>query len=162
MTKIININEIAWHEQGEGQFIADRKAVGQLAGSEALGASLYRLMPNHKAFPFHFHHNNEEAIWILEACGCLRADEKRYEIKAGDYIALPKGKAHAHQVLNTSQAPLIYLCISTMCSPDVIEYPDSKKIGFMTGSAPGAPKNKTSEKCFYHKGAQVDYFEGEK
>jgi hypothetical protein len=39
--------------------------------------------------------------------------------------------------VNESDAELSFLCVSTMNHPDVIEYPDSHKVGVFAGSAPG-------------------------
>lgn len=37
-----------------------------------IGTSLYKLLPGNKAFPFHCHYGNEEAIFILSGNGTLR------------------------------------------------------------------------------------------
>jgi uncharacterized cupin superfamily protein len=47
-------------------------------------------------------------------------------VRPGDWIALPPGPAHAHQMVNSSAAePLVYLCVSTMHGVEIVEYPDS-------------------------------------
>jgi uncharacterized cupin superfamily protein len=43
----------------------------------------------------------------------------------------------AHQIINTSDAELRYLAISTMIEPDIAEYPDSAKRLMLAGSPPG-------------------------
>ena len=63
--------------------------------------------------------------------------------------------------INTSDSELIYLCLSTMIKPEVMLYPDSDKIGVMTGSAPGGTKTSESFKAFYKKESDVDYHDGE-
>lgn len=154
--KIVNLEDGKWEEIAHGHFAYARKRLG--ANGRQLGASVYKLLPGKKAFPFHFHHANEEAIFVLSGQGLLRADKASLKIKAQDYIALPRGQQFAHQVINDSTAPLIYMCISTMHQPDVLEYPDSQKIGIMTGTAPGGTKNSESFKAFYPKKGDVDYY----
>ncbi len=48
-------------------------------------------------------------------------------IRAGDVIDIPPGPDYPHQIINTSNAPLKYLSISTKEYPEVCEYPDSGK-----------------------------------
>jgi uncharacterized cupin superfamily protein len=157
----INFNELDWVVSEHGNFAAQRKSLSNATGAEKLGASLYQLQPGKKTFPFHCHFNNEEAILIIQGEGTLRLGDKQLAIKQNDYIALPAGEANAHQMINTSEQPLIYLCLSTMNEPDVMAYPDSNKIGLMSGSAPGGKKNANSFKAFYRKDSSVDYFDGE-
>ncbi len=161
MKNKVSINDLDWQESSHGEFVVRRKSLSNSAGGKRLGASLYELAPGKKAFPFHCHHNNEEAVLVLRGNGTLRLPNKTIAITENDYIALPCGHEHAHQIINTSEAMLSYLCISTMQSPDVVEYPDSDKIGVMTGSAPGGAKTAESYKAFFRKGAAVPYFEGE-
>ncbi len=159
--KVVNIDTLEWDTDEHGEFAFSRKQIARMAGGEKLGASLYKLMPGKKAFPFHFHHANEEAIFVLEGAGSLRTNDEMKAIKKGDYVAMLIGPQHAHQVINTSDAPLIYLCFSTMQHPDVSEYPDSKKIGISAGAAPGASKERFLLKGYYEKDSHVDYFTNE-
>lgn len=133
--KKININEIEWQQsKPHGDFQYARKSLTQAASGKMLGASIYQLLPGKKAFPFHFHHANEEAILILKGSGTLRLGNEKIPVAEGDYIALPIGPEHAHQLINTSSESLEYLCFSTMIVPEVSEYPDSKKLGAIVGS----------------------------
>lgn len=161
MDSKINIEDIEWKESTQEGFSSFRKQLAMNAGGEKLGVSLYKLLPGNKAFPFHCHHANEEAIFVLSGEGTLRLNDQTISIKANDYVAFPCGTGHAHQVINTSNESLIYLCISTMIEPDVMEYPDSDKIGLMLGSPPGGEKNQKSHKGFYRKTSAVPYFDGE-
>ena len=96
--------------------------IGPLIGAQKLGCSLVVVPPGKKAWPYHLQYANEEMFVILEGEGTLRHDGERYPIRAGDVIASPVGKPH--QILNTSDAELRYLAISTMIEPDIAEYPE--------------------------------------
>jgi uncharacterized cupin superfamily protein len=74
---------------------------------------------------------------------------------------LPVGESGAHQIINTSDEALRYLCLSTMLEPDVMVYPDSNKIGLFAGSASGGPQEKRTLSKFLKGDAEVGYYEGE-
>ena len=101
--------------------------------------------------PYHLHHAQEEAFVILEGRGTLRVAGEMLEIKAGDVAFLPAGPDYPHQIVNTSDAPLKYLSISTQTRPEIVEYPDSGKYLAMRGRertaalrAHGPPRPPTS------------------
>ena len=135
-----------------GNFAYKRKRLGAAAGGQKLGASWFEIQPGKKAFPFHFHLANEEAVFILEGEGMLRSGEEEQVVRAGDYLAFTPGPT-AHQLINRSSAPLRYLAVSTMIEPEVAVYPDSKKIGVLSRS-----HGITS---LHRQDATADYYEGE-
>jgi uncharacterized cupin superfamily protein len=153
--KIASSDQINWETREQGDFLVYFKRLAQNTHSKQLGTSLYRLPPGSKPFPYHFHHTNEEAMYILEGRGKVRIGGKIYEVKAGDYLGLPVGPDYAHQTINDSDADLVYLCMSTMTAPEVAEYPDSNKLGVITGTAPGHPQ---AVRAYYPKEADVDYY----
>ncbi len=159
---VVNIEELEWRSADQGdRFAFDRMAFTGPAGGEMLGCSLFRVPPGKTAFPRHSHHANEEAIFILAGSGTLHLGQEQVAVRQGDYIALPRGAELAHQLWNTTEEPLEYLCVSTMVQPEVTEYPDSGKLGVFAGSAPGGPAAKRVVSGFYRKDSDVDYYEGE-
>ncbi len=76
---------------------------------------------------------------ILEGSGTLRLDGAERAIRQGDFISLPAGPDSAHQIVNDSDKPLRYLAVSTMETPEVVSYPDSGKVGVLTGNMAGTP-----------------------
>ena len=119
------------------------KRLGAAAGGKKLGCSLYEQPPGKRAFPYHCHFANEEAVYVLEGEGTLRIGAKEVPLRAGDYVALPVGEETAHQIINSSTATLRYLCFSTSIEPEVVKYPDSGKVGLMAGlpAHPGVPRH---------------------
>lgn len=142
-----------------GNFQAEIARVGKILGSEKLGCTLVVVPPGKKAWPYHLQHANEEMFVILEGSGTLRYDGERYPIKAGDVISTKTGKGTAHQIVNSSDAELRYLAMSTMIHPEVAEYPDSNKRAMVTGAAPGRGPYDLFE--VVPDGTGVDYWEGE-
>jgi uncharacterized cupin superfamily protein len=114
----------------QGGFAFRRKRLGAAAGGKGIGVSWFELQPGKKAFPFHFHLANEEAVFVIEGEGVLRLGEEEHPLRSGDYVAFSPGPP-GHQIVNRSQAPLRFLAISTMKEPEVAVYPDSKKVGVL-------------------------------
>lgn len=81
-------------------------------------------------------------------------------IEKGGYAAFPASPEGAHQLVNTSDGPLRYLCFSTMAEPGAMVYPDSGKVGVFVGAAPGGPREKRTPSGFFRRDEGVDYYVG--
>ncbi len=157
---VTNVDDLEW-EAGMAhgtRFGSKLKHLAALAGAKGLGCTLYEVAPGRRAFPMHAHLANEEAIFVLEGEGTMRIGEREVPVRAGDYVAFPPGPASAHQLVNTSNAPIRYLCISTMRYPEVALYPQSGKVGVRAVSpSPLRLMFKTTPAA----ATLADYFEGE-
>ena len=158
---IVNINDMDWKTGGNGdRFVFQRKWFMAPTSAKKLGCSLYRVPPGKTAYPHHRHITNEEAIYVLEGKGTIRLDDGEFPVGPGDYIALqPEGPAH--QLINSGDGDLEYLCMSTMIHPDITEFPDSDKIVAFAGSGPGGDKSIRTINGVYKASSAVDYYEGE-
>ena len=109
----------------------DSRVAGVSDGTAArkLGCGVDTVAPGKQSCPYHFHHAQEEMFIILEGQGTLRVADELLSIKAGDVIFIPPGPEYPHHILNSSDAELKYLSISTQERPEICEYPDSGKIG---------------------------------
>lgn len=121
-----------------------------------LGASIDIVAPGKRSCPYHLHHAQEEMFVILEGHGTLRVAGEMLPLKAGDVVFIPPGPEYPHQILNTSDAPLKYLSISTRETPEICEYPDSGKF-----LAEGSLDRPTPFDVIDRKGAGLDYWDGE-
>jgi len=159
---IVHENEIDWMELAHGERIGfKRKLLGQATGAEKLGCSLFEVAPGKRAWPFHYHLANEEAVYILEGSGTLRLGAEEFPVHLGHFIAFPAGTNTAHQLINTGSVPLRYICFSTMIGPEVCGYPDSQKFALLAGRAPaGSGRLSAMRKCF-REASEVDYYDGE-
>jgi uncharacterized cupin superfamily protein len=157
---VTNVDELEWQEgRTHGTRFASRnKGLAATGGGRSIGCSLYEVSPGKRAFPMHAHLANEEAIYILEGEGTMRIGKTEVPVRAGDYVTFPPGPDHAHQLVNTSHAPIRYLCMSTMRAPEVALYTDSDKVGIR------ALKPEPLRLLFKRGvggGTVADYFEGE-
>jgi uncharacterized cupin superfamily protein len=116
-----------------------------------LGVGVDIVPPGKRACPYHLHHAEEEMFIVLEGAGTLRVAGEMLPIVRGDVIVIPAGREYPHQIINTSDAPLKYLSISTRRAPEVCEYPDSGKVNaFSKGRI-----------LIHRKAESLDYWDGE-
>ena len=142
--RVVHMDQLDWKDRAHGERLGSRrKQLGAAAGSRKLGCSLFEIPPGKRPFPYHWHTANEEAIYVLSGRGMLRLAGEEMPLSAGDYVACPVGEEGAHQVINDSDEPLRFLCVSEMIAPEVVVQPDSDKIGVIVGSAPGATEGCT-------------------
>ncbi len=152
---IVNFTDARRQTFGHGEaFKATTARIGAELGAEQIGCTLVELEPGKRAWPYHLHYAEEEMFVILEGHGTIRYDGERYPVREGDVIFTPTGPGTAHQIINTSDAPLRYLALSSRADAEVAVYPDSGKIGAYGRDDDGfaflAPAS-----------AEVDYFDGE-
>ena len=155
-----NADEMEWTTVDGGDTEFKRKHLGEDAGGDQLGCSLYELPAGKRSWPYHYHTANEEAIFVLAGEGTVRCEGEEAAISEGDYLNFPADASGGHRVINDSENPLRYLAVSTMIEPDVTVYPDSKKFGVYVGSPPGGRDERTLE-GYYKQDATTDYWDGE-
>lgn len=136
---VVNQDEIDVTDRQQGKFHVKSRRFGPHAGNQQLGGQLFELAPGEQAFPFHYHCANEEAVFVVSGKGSVRLGDQRVAIRAGDWIAHPVGPEQPHQMINDSDEPLVYLCISTQHKCEVVGYPDSKKVAMAAGPSFDAP-----------------------
>jgi uncharacterized cupin superfamily protein len=137
--QVVNIDEVTPREEARGGFRFRGRRLGPEAGSRSLGCTHFELAPGMTAFPFHFHTNYEEALYVLEGAGTLRIGDSEVNLRAGDYVAFPAGPESAHALTNTGTVSLRYLALSGPATPvslDICVYPDSNKVAYAAGVDP--------------------------
>lgn len=158
---LINIDDLQFIEFGKGdRFHAGRADVSGAIGAERLGYSVIRLQPGKRAWPYHAHYVIEEFFYIIAGAGTLRHAGEEYPIRQGDFICSPADPEQPHQIVNTSDADLLYIALSTNERADVFLYPDSGKYGAYSGKTRN-PRDPDSFIVFARKETAVDYWDGE-
>ena len=156
---VVNVDEVPLADRGNGKrFAVKWGRVGPLLGLSHLGCAVHVVPPGKSAFPFHRHHVMDELFYIVSGKGEYRFGEETLAVRAGDLLAAPAG-GKAHQLINSGKEDLRYLGISTVAATEVVEYPDSKKIGVVAGV-----KNadfKTATYAGIGRIAKADYYDGE-
>jgi uncharacterized cupin superfamily protein len=156
-TLIRNVNDVPLKRLlREPHYDAQGARLARGTAARKLGASFDIVAPGKRSCPYHLHHAQEEMFVVLEGTGTLRVAGEMLPVKAGDVIFIPPGPEYPHQLLNTSDAPLKYLSISTMEAPEICEYPDSGKY-----LAEGSLDSETPFEVIDRRGASLDYWDGE-
>jgi uncharacterized cupin superfamily protein len=160
--RIVNVEDVPVEERSHGGRYTCRIArVGAKLDSKLLGFNVTIVPPGKRAYPYHAHRGNEEMFFVLEGEGSIRIAGEVHRIRPGDFVSLPPGSDSAHQIVNDSPAPLRYLAVSTMRLPEVIEYPDTGKLGMIAGTSGGRPAAADSIRHFARVKDGVDYWDGE-
>lgn len=114
--------------------------------------SVYEIPPLKSAYPYHYHHKNEETFYIISGEGILKTPDGERRVAAGELLFFPAGPEGAHKLTNRSQTEnLVYIDFDVVHDIDITEYPDSGKIGVW-----GMGINK-----LYPQSGNVDYYDGE-
>ena len=151
---VFNLHGDEWDRVGERDGFRHRDAhVGRRLGAELLGGSLYELDPGEATWPYHVHHANEEWLVVVRGRPTLRTRDGDRELHEGDVACFVRGHAGAHQVVNRSEAPARVLILSTMNAPELVEYPDSGKVGARDANG--------KRLLMIRPGEQLDYWDGE-
>ena len=159
---VVHLPDVELTPESHGEKFAFRDArLGPMIGMRQLGCTLTVVPPGKRSCPFHSHRANEELFLILEGQGTLRYGTTERPVRAGDLIACPTGGPEtAHQLLNTSEAELRYLALSTKIEPEICEYPDSDKVLAFDGFGDSRKQSKLD--VMVHRSATgVDYWDGE-
>jgi uncharacterized cupin superfamily protein len=167
---VINLDEVVIEERAAffqphsaavERFGSRSGLVGARIGARLLGYNITAVPAGKRAFPLHNHHANEEMFFILEGTGELRVGGERYSLRAGDFIASPPGGPDtAHQIINTGEGELRYLAVSTLITPEVVEYPDSGKVA-MISRQPQADGSLRVVRQIGRPAGSLDYWDGE-
>jgi uncharacterized cupin superfamily protein len=169
---ILNIDDVQFRDWGHNagwpvgmnapeHYHARLGDIGRRLGAQKLGYNLTVVAPGKRAFPMHNHRANEEMFFILAGRGELRIGEECYPIRAGDVISCPPGGPEtAHQIINTSDGELKYLAVSTRITPEIAEYPESKKFGVF-GEFIGSDGKPQVFRFVGREQLNVDYWDGE-
>ena len=140
------------HKCGNENYEYFRRRFVPFGAAKNTLVSIYEIPPGKSAYPYHYHHKNEETFYIISGEGVLRTPEGERVVSAGDLLFFPTGPEGAHKLTNRSKGEnLVYIDFDVVHEIDVAVYPDSDKIGVW-----GMGINK-----LYPQDGNVDYYEGE-
>jgi uncharacterized cupin superfamily protein len=151
---VVNLDTQEWERTEEREGWRSKDAwIGARLEAELIGGSLYELESGNKLWPYHTHHANEEWLIVVRGRPTLRRHDGEQELREGDVVCFRRGKDGFHQVLNRTDSPIRVLMLSTLITPDIVEYPDSGKIG---------SRSVAGERILLARpGPDLDYWEGE-
>ena len=154
---IVNTSDLPAMEMNQGKHRLKMRRLGAATRGQMIGAMHTEVAPHSVSFPFHYHCATEEAIYVLSGSGLARIGDARVRIGAGDWIAFPPGPEHPHQMINDTDEPLVYVCVSALLQKvDVVGYPDSRKVAASAGTF-----EKPIHRWISKQGESLDYWADE-
>ena len=108
------------------------KTVGQNAGADLLGATIYDIPAGARWADLHVHYANEELIVVLAGMPTLYTPEGGRRLEPGEVVACLRGHRGAHRLENETDEPARVLIVSTMVMPEIVEYPEDGRVFVMT------------------------------
>ena len=155
-SNVVNARDVPPEDSSEpsGRYGASGREIAEAVGARDLGYSVAFVAPGTRSSPYHFHHGEEEAFYVLEGRGLLRqgdgeGEEELIELGPGDVIAFPAGTGIAHQFINEGDVPFACLAISNKVYSDLAEFPDSDKVLIR------------STRLIARRTPRLDYYDGE-
>jgi uncharacterized cupin superfamily protein len=101
-----------------------KRALGDALGLTTFGVNLTRLDPGASSALRHWHHRQDEFVFVLEGELTLVTDAGEQVLGPGMCAGFPGGKADGHQLTNRTAAPAVYLEVGDRMPGDGAEYPE--------------------------------------
>lgn len=101
-----------------------RVRLGAAAGLTQFGVNLLRLAPGTWSSQRHWHHREDEFVYVLAGEVVLVTDAGEEVLRAGDCAGFCHGDADGHQLQNRSDREAVVLEVGSDVPGDVAEYPD--------------------------------------
>ena len=102
------------------------RSLGDEIGLSTIGVHLVRLKSGKTSSVHHFHHHDEEWIYILSGCGMAEIGDEKFEVGAGDFMGFVAGSL-PHSLTNPNPEDLVYLVGGNRLPFDVCDYPRIRK-----------------------------------
>ncbi len=101
-----------------------RKRLGNEVNLSQFGVNLTKLKPGAASALRHWHENEDEFVFILEGKATLIEDEVETVLGPGDAAGFKAGIANGHQLVNNSEADLLFLEIGSRMATETAHYPE--------------------------------------
>jgi uncharacterized cupin superfamily protein len=105
-----------------------KKALGNAAGLKNFGVNLVTLAPGSCSALRHWHTRQDEFIYIIAGEVTLVTNVGEEILQPGMMAGFPAGEENGHQLINHSDAEVIYLEVGDRTSDDEAYYPDDDLI----------------------------------
>jgi uncharacterized cupin superfamily protein len=101
-----------------------RVRLAAAAGVKQFGVNMLHLPPGQWSAQRHWHHREDEFVYVLAGEVVLVTDDGEEILRAGDCAGFPHGQANGHHLQNRSDREAIVLEVGTDDPQDEAEYPD--------------------------------------
>ncbi|MFZ1775313.1 MAG: cupin domain-containing protein [Rhizobiaceae bacterium] len=100
-----------------------RKRLGDAGGLTQFGVNLCRIEPGSGSSLRHWHHNEDEFVFMLEGEAVLIEDEGETVLRPGDAATFKAGVANGHTLVNRGAADAVFLEVGARLADEIAEYP---------------------------------------
>ena len=101
----------------------EKRQLGDVFGLKNFGVNLTRIAPGGESALLHRHSRQDEFVYILEGRPTLVTDTGEIELSPGMCAGFPAGGI-AHQLVNRSDADVVYLEVGDRTAGDEGSYPN--------------------------------------
>ena len=101
----------------------EKRQLGDVFGLKNFGVNLTRIAPGGESSLLHRHSRQDEFIYILEGTPTLVTDDGEFALAPGMCAGFPAGGI-AHQLVNRSDAGVVYLEVGDRTAGDEGSYPN--------------------------------------
>jgi uncharacterized cupin superfamily protein len=101
-----------------------RFRLAEAAGLNQFGVNLLRLAPGAWSSQRHWHHREDEFVYVLEGEVVLVTNAGEERLVAGECAGFKAGVADGHHFQNRSSSEVVLLEIGSKNEQDIAEYPD--------------------------------------
>lgn len=109
-----------------------KQALGNAAKLKNFGVNLVKLAPGSCSALRHWHTRQDEFIYVIEGEITLISNEGEQILKRGMMAGFAAGESDGHQLVNKSEAMVVYLEIGDRTPDDEVNYPDDDIIAKST------------------------------
>ena len=102
------------------------KSLGDAAGMKNMGVHLITIEPGYRSTEHHFHHYEEECVYVLSGQGTVVIGDAAQKIGPGDFIGHPTDHL-PHEMINDGAETLVCLVMGQRLNQDITDYPRKGK-----------------------------------
>jgi uncharacterized cupin superfamily protein len=102
------------------------RSLSTMTGLQRLGISIGRVPPGKESFVYHFHHTEEEFIYILSGRGIAEIGDEEFEVGPGDFMGFTAPSV-GHNLRNPFDQDLVYLMGGEHRDMEIGEFPRHRK-----------------------------------
>jgi uncharacterized cupin superfamily protein len=101
-----------------------RKRLGNEGGLTQFGVNLCRLEPGSGSSLRHWHHNEDEFVYMLSGEVVLIENDGETVLRPGDAATFKAGVPNGHCIVNRGSVDALFLEVGTRAPTEIAEYPD--------------------------------------
>ena len=119
---IDELHEIERPHPLDSALVRHTRSLGDEIGLSTIGVHLVRLKKGNTSSVYHFHHQDEEWVYILSGRGIADIGDEKHEVGPGDFMGFV-AESLPHCLHNPNAEDLVYLVGGNRLPFDVCDYP---------------------------------------